>query len=296
MVRFQPSTRRVFVRSTALVLQACYVSALVAVLSGILFLATEFYDRICFEKVRKMSPANPAEVQHLLRGLHASAAFSAIGIGFLAASTAFFQTGQNYFLPLFFLLTAAIFAAMNNHQVLSALVIRLAIYGAVFMLIPIWDLLQSGPEQRGAMWLHFFTSIFVLYFIGNCARTVLYYDRTRKRHLQQLKIENERARAALVAKSEFLSTVSHELRTPLTSIKASLDMTLIGALGEMPQHPKWGIRQRASGPTSCLGYSFRKHQLPRPVRTDPDAGAPDLPLAEADSARPRPPGRGARRA
>ncbi|MBA4049947.1 MAG: hypothetical protein C0464_02950 [Cyanobacteria bacterium DS2.008] len=39
-------------------------------------------------------------------------------------------------------------------------------------------------------------------------------------------------------KKEFVSTVSHELRTPLTSIRGSLTLLAVGAMGALPEQAK----------------------------------------------------------
>ncbi len=39
-------------------------------------------------------------------------------------------------------------------------------------------------------------------------------------------------------KKEFVSTVSHELRTPLTSIRGSLTLLAVGAMGALPEAAK----------------------------------------------------------
>jgi signal transduction histidine kinase len=54
------------------------------------------------------------------------------------------------------------------------------------------------------------------------------------KRLQDLKVEHERAKEALVLKTQFVAVVSHELRTPLTSIKGSLDLVNSGKFGELP--------------------------------------------------------------
>ena len=56
--------------------------------------------------------------------------------------------------------------------------------------------------------------------------------------MKLIKEENERTKAALEVKAQFLSTVSHELRTPLTSIMGSLDLVSNGVLGDVPEKLK----------------------------------------------------------
>ncbi|AKH70219.1 PAS domain S-box [Spongiibacter sp. IMCC21906] len=59
----------------------------------------------------------------------------------------------------------------------------------------------------------------------------------RKETEEQLRQAMQRVHEQRV-KDEFISTVSHELRTPLTSIKASLELMIANAVGELPDQAK----------------------------------------------------------
>ncbi|WP_339106670.1 sensor histidine kinase [Roseovarius rhodophyticola] len=115
-----------------------------------------------------------------------------------------------------------------------ALAIRLALYGVSFVIIVVRDLWVERPPLTSELWLHFFTVIFVMYFLIDCSIVFLKLYRKNLAHLNKLHKEHERTKAAYKIKSQFVSTVSHELRTPLTSIKVSLDLLNTGALGPIP--------------------------------------------------------------
>ncbi|MFZ3585519.1 sensor histidine kinase, partial [Loktanella sp. DJP18] len=154
-------------------------------------------------------------------------------IVFYSVSIALIQGPGAHFMSLFFLFAAAIFAAMNNHQVLPILVLRLAIYGSAFLLIPAYDIYVTGAAIDSELWAQLFTSVFVLYFVIDCSRVHLTLYRANMNQMAELRVQHARAADALRIKSKFLSTMSHELRTPLTSIRGSIDLIGSGHFGEI---------------------------------------------------------------
>lgn len=59
----------------------------------------------------------------------------------------------------------------------------------------------------------------------------------RKETAEKLRAAMQRVHEQRV-KDEFIATVSHELRTPLTAIKASLELMIANAVGEIPEQAK----------------------------------------------------------
>lgn len=238
--------QRLLIVAAALLLQAFYINAVFAAISLMLIIMAEVFDGRSFALARQARAHDPAQLRAILRRLHIGALFGASVVSFFALSLALARTGTPYFLPMFFLIATAVFAAMNTHQLVSVMVIRLSVYSVTFLAIPLIDLIVAGALPSRETWINLATSLFVLYFIVDCSVVGLRYYRTNSRQLAQLTVENNRAKAALAAKTEFLSTVSHELRTPLTSIRASLDMALAGAFGPLPDKSAGvlGIAQR----------------------------------------------------
>lgn len=219
---------------SATLLTAFYFDPKIAFLtySGVLF--SEVLDLFAARRIRAWDGKNQAEgIRNLARILF-NTLFSSLAICLFIIMVAEQQKDGGHFTPLFFLFAAALFAAMNNHQILLALFLRLAIYGATFGYIALMDILRYYPPIESRAWLEFFTIIFVMYFIIDISIQFLKLYRAGVRQLEELRREHERTLAALTVKSQFLSTVSHELRTPLTSIKASLDLVNNGKLGDIP--------------------------------------------------------------
>lgn len=202
---------------------------------------TEVLDERLGRQSRAWDGEDPVIGGKILKHIAINTVVSATAISMFIINIAVQQTSGGHFTPLFFLFSASLFAAMYNSQMIGILLLRLSIYGLAFLVIAFLDVLRYLPPITSNVWLEFFTIVFVLYFIIDIS--VKFYLRYQEK-LDQMKMireENERTKAALVVKSQFLSTVSHELRTPLTSIMGSLDLVNHGALGEVPDHLKRAI-------------------------------------------------------
>lgn len=195
---------------------------------------TEVLDLLLVPSVRNWRGKDPRKTRQLLLRISINTILSASAISYFVISISMQQSAGGHFTPLFFLFAAALFAAMNNSQMMGVLLLRLAIYGGAFLFIAFYDLVRYNPPLTSASWLEFFTIVFVLYFILDVSLVFYAQYQTRLRQIERIKAENARTKAAYEVKSQFLSTVSHELRTPLTSIKASLDLINAGALGKVP--------------------------------------------------------------
>lgn len=230
--------QRQMIFGVALLLAGFYYSVPLAVLNLILVIVSEVYDNWVFRSIVNAGNRNAPLGRKYYWAIVLGTISSAGTISFFAIWITILQGQGSHFMPLFFLFAAGVFAAMNNHHLLSILALRLCIYGFTFLAIPIGDIVQTGADIRSELWVQFFSSVFVAYFIVDCSRIFLSMYRTNLDRLQELEAQNQKIEAALAAKSAFLSTMSHELRTPLTSIRASLDLALSEKLGGMDDGPK----------------------------------------------------------
>ena len=228
--------QRIVIYSAAIFLAGAYYDWWVALVFYALTLAAEIYDGATFRKILVTRQWDEDAVRRSMRGIYVGTTISAAVISAFTISVAVQQGPETgHFMPLFMLFSAAVFAAINNHHFLRVLALRLTIYVATILYIPIRDLWIVQPPLSSELWLHFFTVLFVLGFIVECSRSFLVGYSNYLRNLHKLEREHERTKAAYDAKTQFLSTVSHELRTPLTSIKGSLEIISSGVLGNPPE-------------------------------------------------------------
>lgn len=230
--------QRQMIFGVALLLAGFYYSLPLAILNLILVVISEVYDNWVFRGIVNAGHRNARLGKKYYWAIILGTINSAGTISFFAIWITILQGQGSHFMPLFFLFAAGVFAAMNNHYFISILVLRLSIYGVTFLAIPIRDIVLTGADIRSELWVQFFASVFVAYFIVDCSRIFLNMYRTNLDRLKELEAQNQKIEAALAAKSAFLSTMSHELRTPLTSIRASLDLALSDKLGAIDEGPK----------------------------------------------------------
>ncbi|EAP77375.1 two-component hybrid sensor and regulator [Roseovarius nubinhibens ISM] len=246
--------QRQMIYAAALGLEAYYYSWQLALLNLALMIISEIYDFACFRKVLRMNARDIKSARKYIKLIYLGTAISAANICIYALTVAILQGHTTHFLSMFMLFAAALFASMNNHQLIPILIFRLAIYGATFLFIPIYDIWATNAPVTSDLWMQLFTSLFVMFFIIDCSRVSSGLYRRTLQQMADLQTEHEKTKEASAAKSEFLATVSHELRTPLTSIKGSLDLIAARALGEIPpkMEPILTIAQRNSTRLNAL--------------------------------------------
>ncbi len=236
---FSVSTKLIWQRQAiffaAMMLSALYFDPSKALICYAAVLFTELVDLAMARRVKDWKGCDPAVAAQYMRRVMINTALSSSAICLFVTVIALQQEGGGHFTPIFFLFAAALFAVMNNHQLLPALMLRVGIYSATFIFIGFLDVWRVDSSLRSEPWLHVFTLMFVIYFIIDCSFVFLKMYRDQVRQMEVLREKHLRALEAYKLKSEFVSTVSHELRTPLTSIKGSLDLINSGALGEMPE-------------------------------------------------------------
>ena len=220
----------------ATVLATFYFDPVIAITCYSAVLFTEVLDLVMARQVENWRDHGDRKARQFLIWVIFNTLVSAAAISAFVISTAVQETTGGHFTTLFFLFAASLFAAVNNHQLIPVLSVRLVIYAATFLYVASMDLLPEPPPIISLPWLQFFTTVFVLYFILDCSVVFLSLYRKGLRQLDDLRDEHERTLIAYEVKSKFLSTVSHELRTPLTSIKASIDLINSGLLGAVPDN------------------------------------------------------------
>ena len=217
----------------AVLLALYYFDTTTALICYGLVLFSDVLDLHLGRTAKKWNRRDPDQGRHILKRIAFNTLISALAISAFVVTMAFQQPSGGHFTPLFILFSAALFAAMHNSQLLGILVLRLTIYSGAFLWIALLDLVRYAPPLSSPSWLEFFTIVFVTYFLIDISWQ---FYRGYQRNLRQMKLierENERSKAALVIKSQFVAVVSHELRTPLTSIKGSIDLINSGSMGEV---------------------------------------------------------------
>ena len=196
-------------------------------------LAVELSDQRLGRYASKWNGRNEAVGRHILKRIAFNTVASALAMSSFVIGIAIQQESGGHFTPIFFLFSAALFAAMYTSQMLGILALRLSIYAATFVFIALLDVVRYRPPITSPIWLEFFTMVLVIYFVTDISWQFYRGYQRNLKQMKQIELENERSKAALVIKSQFVAVVSHELRTPLTSIKGSIDLINSGQMGEL---------------------------------------------------------------
>jgi signal transduction histidine kinase len=150
--------------------------------------------------------------------------FWAAAIVFFISAVAIAEGPSIHIGPLFFLLMASLYTAMNNCQLPQVMLARLVVLSAGFFFIPLYDLVTVWPQMRTDLLTQLGTSVFVLFFIVECARKFASHYQAVRNKMEDLRVQRDKLANACEVQAQFVSIASHELRTPLTSVKASRDL------------------------------------------------------------------------
>lgn len=222
----------------AVILTVFYTEPISTLVFYALVAITEVLDQILGRQSRAWDGHDPRMGRKILSRIVINTFISATAISFFVINIAVQQTLGGQLMPLFFLFSASLFAAMYNSQMSGIMGLRLSIYFFAFIYIATRDIFRDFPPLSSHVWLDFFTTIFVLFIISSSSVKFYLTYQERLKYTNLLRNEHERTKAALEAKSRFLATVSHELRTPLTSIIGPLTLINNQVLGELPDNVK----------------------------------------------------------
>ena len=218
----------------ATLLAAFYVNISIALVCYGICQISEFFDYSVARRVLKWDGQDSAKAGYFLNQLTLSSVLSSISVVQYVTIVALAEGPTLHMGPLFFLFAAALYAAMNNCQVPRVLITRMAIYTAVLIFVPAYDLWVVRPVLGSELWMQLGIVLFVLYFLIECSWSFLQNYRDGLIKLEELRIERDRVAKAYEVQSQFVSVVNHELRTPLTSIKCSLELINSGKMGNLP--------------------------------------------------------------
>ncbi len=206
------------------VLVAFHQNVSLALFCYSLCLLAEFLElRIC-QKVLESREAEHCDVAETTERLTISGIFWAAVIVFYICAVALAEGPSIHIGPLFFLLMASLYTAMNNCQLPQVMLARLVVLSLGFLFIPLNDLVIVWPQQTTVLWTQLGTSVFVLFFVAECARKFASHYQAVQTKMADLRVQRDKLAEAFKVQAQFVSIASHELRTPLTSVKASLDL------------------------------------------------------------------------
>ncbi|MBO29178.1 MAG: two-component sensor histidine kinase, partial [Rhodobacteraceae bacterium] len=144
--------QRQIIYTAAVVLAAYYYDLWLAISTVAVVALSEIYDYILFRQIAIWRGRSPRIARHFLWRIYFGTIISAAVICIYTIGIALEQGPTTHFMSLFFLFAASLFAAMNNHQLLQVLVLRLTIYGVTFLFIPLYDIIRTGAPLSSELW------------------------------------------------------------------------------------------------------------------------------------------------
>ncbi len=166
----------------------------------------------------------------LQRRLHLTGAASTFAVVLFVVGTSLRAPEDLRFIPMMFLVSAALYWTVSQHQIVAITSSRAIIVASGVLVILAVPMTSSTLDLTSLMWPKILTTGCVFYFIHICARA---YAATYHRSLQQIIAAERSLREAAQSdqhKSDLLRILSHELRTPLNGILGMAQLLNLGQL------------------------------------------------------------------
>ena len=162
--------------------------------------------------------------------LHLAGSASTFAVVLFVVATSLRAPEDLRFLPLMFLVSAALYWTVSQHQLDDIVRSRSLILASGVLIILAVPMMTDAPGMTSLMWPKAMTTASVFYFIYICARAyAANYDRSLDQITAAERSLQEAARSDQ-QKSDLLRVLSHELRTPLNGV---LGMTQLLSLGQL---------------------------------------------------------------
>lgn len=165
--------------------------------------------------------------------LHLAGCASAFAVVLFIVGIALRTAEALRFLPLMFLISAALYWTVSQNQIKDIVRSRCIIVASGVFVILAAPILESTPDMASMHWPGTLTTGCVFYFLYMCSRS---YAANYDRWLDQITVAERSLKEIARSdqhKSDLLRILSHELRTPLNGVLGMAQLLSLGQLTTM---------------------------------------------------------------
>lgn len=215
-----------------------YLDWIVALIGCVLCFALDYAEMKACSALLKARDllSDDADLRAKLRArLHLAGSASTFAVVLFVVATSLQAPEDLRFLPLMFLISAALYWTVSQHQLADIVRARSLIVASGVLVILAIPMMTNAPGMTSVMWPKVMTTACVFYFVHICARA---YAANYDRSLDQIMAAERSLKEAAESdqhKSDLLRVLSHELRTPLNGV---LGMTQLLSLGELTRQQR----------------------------------------------------------
>ena len=212
---------------------AVYIDWVVALVGFVLCYALDFAEmKACSAtlKARGSLAWDDDLKQTLKRRLHLTGSASTCAVALFIVGSSLAAPEDLRFVPILFLVSAALYWAVYQHQIASIVRSRTIIIAAGVLVIVIGPLVAYAPLAASPHWPKALTTACAFYFIHVCAKGyAARYDRALDQ-IASIEAALEETAQSARQKSDLLRVLSHELRTPLNGVLGMAELMRLGQL------------------------------------------------------------------
>ena len=171
--------------------------------------------------------------QQLLKRLLLTGSASTFAVVLFDVGTSLTAPEELRFIPILFLISAALYWAVSQHQIKCIVKARTVILASGALVVAMAPLMMTLPPIASPLWPNALTTACCFYFIHICARAYAANYDVALRQITSIELALIETERSARQRSDLLRILSHELRTPLNGIMGMAGVMELGSLSHL---------------------------------------------------------------
>lgn len=171
--------------------------------------------------------------QQLLKRLLLTGSASTFAVVLFDVGTSLTAPEELRFISILFLISAALYWAVSQHQIKCIVKARTVILASGALVVAMAPLMMTLPPIASPLWPNALTTACCFYFIHICARAYAANYDVALRQITSIELALIETERSARQRSDLLRILSHELRKPLNGVMGTAGVMELGSLSHL---------------------------------------------------------------